>query len=211
MISSIGYKTVKLPVFKAANISLFELIADSIILEPVIFKSFSRRSVHGSISSANTGYNRSWNIFGNNGELGRFFKLPYKEYRLDKLEFKVANFCDTCVIRLHIRSVENGLPGEEMLNDQSEEKKGITVLVRSYYSEKEIHEFDLTPYDLVTDFPVIFVGLEIVHCKDSLKRDCSFSFAGWENGKYIYRLNPGSGWIISADDFTIYMKLYVSY
>jgi hypothetical protein len=143
--------------------------------------------------------------------LGRFFKLPYKEYRLDKLEFKVASFCDTCVIRLHIRSVENGLPGEEMLIDQSKENKGITVLVRNYYTEKEIHAFDLTPYELVTDYPLIFVGLEVVHCKDSLKRDCSFTFAGWENGKYIYRLNQGSGWTISADDFTIYMKLYVSY
>ena len=211
MISSIGYKNLKIPVSEAAKFSIFELITDSIVLEPVIFKSFSRRAIQGSLSSSSSGYNRSWNFFGNKGEIGRLFGLPYEEYQIDKVEFKVASFCDTCIIRLHIRGVENGMPGEEIITDSSAEKKGITVLVKSYYKEREIHEFDLSSYHLVTDFPLLFVGLEVVNCKDARNRDCSFSFAGWEKGKYIYRSDSLSNWTISSDDFTIFMKLHVNY
>lgn len=211
MISSIGYKNSKIPVSEAAKFSIYELIKDSIILEPVIFKSFSRRAVQGSLASLSVGYNRSWKDFGNKGEIGRFFKIPYREYQIDKIEFKVANFCDTCIIRLHIRGVENGMPGEELITDSSAEKKGITVLIKSYYKEKEIHEFDVSSYNLVTDFSLIFVGLEVVNCKNGLKGDCAFSFAGWEKGKYIYRSDSLSNWTFSSDDFTIYMKMYIKY
>ncbi len=210
IISSIGYKTLKLPVSEAAKLSVFELIEDAKKLETVILKSFSRRTIKGSTSD-NVGYYRSWNIKGNDGEIGRFFMLPYDEYQIDKLEFKVINWCDTCLIRLHIRNVENGMPKEDILYDTSAAKKGITVFVKNFNTEKAIHEFDLSSYNLITDWQIIFVALEVVNCKVDFKSDCSFSFAGSEKGKYLYKSGGTSNWTISADDFTVYMKLYISY
>lgn len=203
MISSVGYQSLKIPVSAALKKSEFELDEDSKNLETVVIKSFSSKAVQGSTTDI-TGYFRSWNYGKTGGEIGRIFKLPYSEYKIDRLKFKVNNRCDTCQIRLHIRRVVDDYPGEELLTDS------ITVAVASLTMEDEIPEFDLSSYDLTFKENEIFVSMEVLNCTKPSKEDCSFCFAGSEEGEYIFRSKKTMNWQ-TTDDYTIYLKLFLSY
>ena len=113
IISSVGYKTVRMPVSAALTKSVFTLLQTSKTIEGVTV--FNSHEVAGSISES-VGFYRSWNYKNTKGEIGRYFNLPYKRYKIDKIRFKASNTCDTCLLRLHIRRLYNGEPGDEILN-----------------------------------------------------------------------------------------------
>ncbi|MBK7124071.1 MAG: hypothetical protein IPH68_15565 [Chitinophagaceae bacterium] len=55
----------------------------------------------------------------------------------------MANFCDTCLLRLHIRQVTGeGEPGEELLKDS------ISITINKLMLNGKIPEFDISEYDL---------------------------------------------------------------
>ena len=201
IISSVGYRTVRMPVSTALTKSTFTLSEIVRTIEGVTV--FNSHEVIGSMSET-VGYYRSWNP-KRGGEIGRIFKLPYKKFKIDKIRFKASNTCDTCLLRLHIRSVEkNGEPGDEILGDS------ISVFVHNLSLDSKISEFDLTPYDLTFTENEFFVSIELLNCGNGKKGSCAFNFAGTEKGEYIYKSSAGGEWE-STGDYTIYLKLFLRF
>ncbi len=202
VISSVGYKSIKLPLYVAAKKSEFVLSKDIKNIDGVTV--FNSHEVIGS-SSETVGYYRSWNHEKTGGEIGRIFKLSYKKFKIDKIRFKAGNTCDTCLLRLHIRKVVNGyLPGEEILTDS------ISLFVNNLSLDTKIPEFDLTPYDLTLTEKEFFVGIEVLNCGNGKKGFCSFSFAGTEKGEYVFKSRAADEWK-TTDDYTIYLKLFLRF
>lgn len=201
IISSIGYESIKLPVkaaLKKSEYRLKELVKN---MEGVTV--FNSHQTIGIISQT-VGYYRSWSFDKTGGEIGRIFSLPYKKYKIDKVRFKVANLCDTCQLRVHIRNVVNGKPGEEIITDS------ITTSINKLTLDDKVSEFDLTPYDFTFTQGQLFVTLEVLGCSNKSKEFCSFSFAGTDKGEYIYKSKGNADWE-STDDYTIFLKLFLRY
>lgn len=201
VISSVGYKSIRLPVKVAAKRSKFVLSESVKDMDGVTV--FNSHEVVGSTAET-VGYYRSWNSEKTGGEIGRIFNLPYKKFKIDKIRFKAGNTCDTCLLRLHIRKVIEGIPGEEILSDS------ISVFVNNLSLDTKIPEFDLTPYDLTFSEKEFFVGIEVLGCGNGKKGFCSFSFAGTEKGEYVYKSKRTNEWA-STDDYTIYLKLFLRF
>ncbi len=201
LISLVGYEKIRMPVSTAILKKEFILKEQVKNLQAVtVFNT----AVLGS-NSETVGYFRSWNTTHTGGEIGRNFRLPYKKYKIDKVRFKVANFCDTCLLRLHIRELtEDGEPGEEILKDS------ISVTINKLLPNGKIPEFDLTPYDLSFTEDELYVSIEVLNCGTNPNKSCSFSFTGTEKGAYIYRSTPESKWEVT-DDYTLYLKLFLRY
>lgn len=201
VISSVGYKSIRLPLFVAAKRTQF--ILTEIVKNMNGVTVFNSHEVIGS-KLETVGYYRSWGHENTGGEIGRIFALPYKKYKIDKIRFKAGNTCDTCLLRLHIRKVINGIPGEELLTDS------ISLSVNKLSLDTKIPEFDLTPYDLTFSEKEFFVGIEVLGCGNGKKGFCSFSFAGTEKGEYVYKSRRTNEWA-STDDYTIYLKLFLRF
>ena len=202
LISSVGYESIRLPVSAAIFRKEFVLKEEVKNLESVTV--FNKAILGSTVETV--GYFRSWNTKRTGGEIGRTFKLPYKKYKIDKVRFKVANFCDTCLLRLHIRKVVNGFPGEEILKDS------ISITINKMMLNGKVQEFDLTEYDLNFTQDELFVSLEVLNCNTmpNPKESCSFSFAGTEKGAYMFKSTANSEWDIT-DDYTLYLKLFLRY
>lgn len=204
LISMVGYETLRIPLLAAFNRAEFLLKEKSRTLEGVTVKAFSTHDVQGAMSES-VGYIRSWSSRGNGGEIGRVFRLPYEEYKIDKVRFKVSNMCDTCLIRLHIRSMRNGLPDEELFEDS------ISVYVNKLSLDDKAPEFDLREKDLTFSEGSIFVSFEVLHCGLKPNPNCYFAFAGTDKGEYVYKPRETSEWTSINDDYTIYVKLFLRY
>jgi len=202
-ISMVGYETLKMPVAAALGKKEFVLAEKTGSLENVTVKTFSTHDVQGSTSES-VGYFRSWNTERTGGEIGRMFRLPYKEFKIDKVRFKVSNMCDTCLIRLHIRNVIDGNPGEEILKDS------ITTTIHKLTIDDKTPEFDISEHDITFKGNQIFVSLEVLNCRSKTNEACYFSFAGSERGEYIFKSKGAFDWQ-TANDYTIYLKLFLRY
>lgn len=201
IISSVGYKSLRMPVSAAFTKSVFTLSQIIKTIEGVTV--FNSHEVIGSTSET-VGYYRSWNS-KRGGEIGRIFKLPYKKFKIDKIRFKASNTCDTCLLRLHVRSVEkNGEPGDELFEDS------ISVFVHNLSLDSKTSEFDLTPHDFTFTENEFFVGIELLNCGNGKKGSCAFNFAGTEKGEYIFKSAAASPWQ-STDDYTIYLKMFLRF
>lgn len=203
-VSMVGYELLKIPVGRAANMDEFVLKEKAKSLQGVTVKTFSTRDVQGSTSES-VGFFRSWNTEHTGGEIGRIFRLPYEEYKLDKIRFKVSNMCDTCLIRLRIREVVDEMPGDEILEDS------ITTTIHKLTLDDKAAEFDISEKNIVFDVPVIFVSFEVLNCRSKTGPSCYFSFAGTEMGDYIFKSKSKTDWRVVKDDYTIYMKLFLRY
>lgn len=202
VISSVGYKALRIPVSAALVRSVFTLSPLVKTIEGVTV--FNQHHVIGSMSES-VGYYRSWDYKKNKkGEIGRVFKLPYKKFKIDKIRFKAGNTCDTCLLRLHIRTMINGEPGNDIFKDS------ISVYVNKLSLDSKISEFDLTPYNFTFTENEIFVSMELLNCGNGKNGFCSFNFAGTEKGEYLYRTHPYEQWQ-STDDYTIYLKLFLRF
>lgn len=201
VISSVGYEELVIAVTDALKKNQFELTERTGILASVIVRSFTTQDVIGT-SRESVGYFRNWNIERSGGEIGRVFSIPYDQYKLDKIRFKVSSLCDTCLIRLHIRKMNNNMPEEDLLKDS------ISLTIRQLTLDDKAPEFDLTPYDIILDKSAFFVGLELVNCKHPGKNDCTFCFVGTEAGTFIYRSGGNYSWE-ETDAFAIYMKIFM--
>lgn len=202
IITSVGYKTLRMPVSAAIGKSVFKLAESVKTIEGVTV--FNKQNVIGSMAET-VGFYRSWNHGHTGGEIGRIFKLPYKKFKLDKIRFKAGNTCETCSLRLHMRSLDdNGQPGDEIFKDS------VLVLVSKLSLDSKVSEFDLTPYDFTFTEKEFFVGVELLNCENGKNGSCAFNFAGTEKGEYIFKSSSGSPWE-STNDYTIYLKLFLRY
>lgn len=201
VISSVGYKTIRVPLKVAVKTKKFVLAENVKDMGEVMV--FNSREEIGS-KSETVGYYRSWSYGRTGGEIGRIFNLPHKKFKIDKVRFKAGNTCDTCLLRLHIRKVVDGMPAEEILTDS------ISIFVNNLSLDTKIPEFDLTPYDLVFSEKDFFVGIEVLSCGNGKKGSCGFSFAGTEKGEYIYKSKAAYEWV-STNDYTIYLKLFLRF
>lgn len=201
LISAVGYQSISMPVQIAINRTEFVLIEIVKSMEGVTL----RKTLEiGSISES-VGFYRGWTHQNTGGEIGRIFSLPHKNFKLDKIRFKAGNLCDTCLLRLRIRKVVNGLPEDEILQDS------ISIYVNHLSLNSKVPEFDLSAYDLTLREKEFFVGIEVLNCTNGTKGSCSFNFAGTEKGEYVYKSRAGSEWESKVDDYTIYLKLFLRY
>lgn len=201
VISSVGYKSLKLPLYIAAKRKEFILSENIKNMNGVTV--FNSHEVIGS-KSETVGYYRSWSAGKKGGEIGRIFKLPYEKFKIDKIRFKAGNTCDTCLLRLHLRFVENGEPGDEIFEDS------ISVFVHNLSLDSKVSEFDLKPYDFTFTENEFFVGIELLNCGNGKKGSCAFNFAGTEKGEYVYKSTAAGEWQ-TTDDYTIYLKLFLRF
>lgn len=203
-ISSVGFKTLKLPVSEAITLTEFRLNEQTTNLQPLVIRSYLNEAASGSKSEV-TGYFRSWKTTGTGGEIGKVFYINHDEYKLERVRFKVNNQCDTCQVRLHIREIIDDLPGDEILYDS------ISTEIKRLSFDDRFSEFDLSNYNLVFKQRSILVSLEVLHCTHSGASDCSFCFIGTEEGKYMYKTRRQYDWVESENDFSIYMRLIYKY
>lgn len=201
LITSVGYESIKVPAFEALRKSRFELVEHTKSLEPVTVKSFTSEKVIGD-SKEISAYFRSWNTNSTGGEIGRIFYFPYDEYKIDRIRFKVNNRCDTCLLRLHIRNIVDGVPTEELLKDS------IVTYVKSLTMDDKTPEFDLTSYNTILTNKNVYVGIEILNCKNKTNDYCSFCFVGTEKGAYVYKSRRWTEWE-DTEDYSIYLKMYI--
>ena len=202
IITSVGYKTLHMPVSAAIGKSVFKLAESVKTIEGVTV--FNSHNVIGSMSES-VGFYRSWNHEHTGGEIGRIFKLPYKKFKIDKIRFKAGNTCDSCLLRLHMRSLDdNGQPGDEIITDS------VLILVNKLSLDSKIPEFDLTPFDFTFTEKEFFVGVELLNCGNGNKGSCAFNFAGTEKGEYFYKSSTTGQWL-STDNYTIYLKLFLRF
>jgi CarboxypepD_reg-like domain len=204
MISSIGFKTLKIPVSDAVSQSKFYLTEDSKDLENVIIKSYSNEASEGSRSEV-TGYFRSWYTKKTGGEIGRILYVNSDDYKLERVRFKINNQCDTCVIRLHIRDLKNGLPDRDLLNDS------ISIVTSKLSFDDKFSEFDLRKYDLlIKKNRYVFVSLETLHCNSKNNGPCSLCYIGTEEGNFLYK-QKGYSDREESTEHIIYLRIFYKY
>jgi hypothetical protein len=207
VISSVGFHALKMGVNKAKELSEFRLNEAFKDMKVVTLKAFSNRSSSGSIYES-AAFFRAWNFEKTGGEIGRIIAVPPTEYKLEKVKFKVNNTCDSCLFKLHIRSIKFGLPGEELLTDS------ISILVNRqnvWSNSTGMPEFDLSSYSIVLKGSQIFVGVEVAGCVQPAKKSCSLSFVGTDKGNFVFKSNTKSDWQQSVGDYDIYEKVEFSF
>jgi CarboxypepD_reg-like domain len=205
VISAVGYQSIRMPLHVAANRTEFALTE---VVKSMQNVTLTKTMELGSRSES-VGYYRGWNDKHTGGEIGRIFQLPpKKKFKLDKVRFKSGNTCDTCLLRLHIRNVVDGLPADEILDDS------ISIFVGPLTLDTKVPEFDLSAYDFMLKQKEFYVGIEVLNCGNGKKGYCSFSFAGTEKGAYFFRKSANAEWVETGDfddDYTIYLKLFLRY
>lgn len=203
VITSIGYKTLRIPAATARAQKEFFLEEEAQTLEPVTVKNYTNQASEGS-TSEKTGYFRSWPTLKGRGEIGMMIYIKSDDYIVDRVRFKVNSQCDTCIIRLHIRSLTNGLPDEDLLKDSVS-----IVTTRQGFDDKYL-EFNLSKYNLILRKQrYVFVGFETLNCFSS-NGNCSLAYIGTEKGSYLYRNRDYAPWEESRDH-SLYMKMYYRY
>lgn len=203
IISLIGYQTLRIPAQKALSITEFSLQQIQKTMEAVVVRSFNKEEISGS-SSEIVGYFRSWNSNLPGGEIGRIFITGHKEYQVAKVRFKVFNTYDTCIARIHIREVNKGIIGNEILNVV------IAQQIATSITKETACEFDLSKYNITLSQQNIFIGIEIVKKRQADNTPQSLSFIGAEAGNYFYKNSSNDFWNLS-NDYSIYMKLLLKY
>lgn len=202
IISSVGYKSIRMPVSIAITKTVFTLIPAVKSMENVTLFNSS-----GTIGSKleKVGYYRGWSHENTGGEIGRIFNVPYDKFKIDKIRFKAGNTCDTCQLKLHIRYVEDGKPADEMFDPE------ILLQVNNLSIDSKIPEFDLEPFNFTFTENEIYIGIEVLNCENNNEASCAFSFAGTEKGAYLFKSSEDGAWQAEADDYTIYLKLFLRF
>lgn len=200
-ISSVGYKKLMLTIHDAVSKDVFALNEETKEMQPVFL--YSKEEDIGSKSRI-TAYFRSWNHHSTGGEIGKIFNVGHSNFKLERVRFKVNNRCDTCLVRLHIREIVNGLPGDEILYDS------ISTYINKLTIDDKFSEFDLRNRDLIFKNKWIYVGFEILNCSEHTGEPCSMCYIGTEAGDYLYKNRKYSDWE-EASDYSIYMRLFYKY
>ncbi len=204
-ISSIGFVTLKVPVQQAIQQSQFLLTEESKNLENIELKSYTSEASQGTLSDK-TGYFWSWHTKQTGGEIGRIMYVNSNDYKLERVRIKINNQCDTCLIRLHVRELNNGLPGEDLLTDS------ISIITNRLSFDDKFAEFDLRNSNvIIKKNKYVFVGFETLNCNSTgLTSGCSLAYIGTEEGNFLYRDKSYSEWEESTMH-SLYIRLFYKY
>ncbi len=201
IISSIGYSTFKMPIHKAIKLKKFVLEPDLKTLDDVSVNTFKYSSSEGSVSDV-AGFFRGWSTQKKGGEIGKIIEMNSKNYKLEKIKFKINNQCDTCLIRVHVRDLKNGLPDMDLLDSTS------MIVNRLSFDDKPV-TFDFTNQNIVLKQKFIFVSFEILGCNNG-NVPCSLSFIGTEPGNFLYRDKDYYEWEEDPAN-SIYIRMYYKF
>lgn len=203
MISLVGYYSIRIPISQAMEFRSYELVENPRSLEPV--KVFSSQGMVGDTKES-VGYYISWSADKRGNEVGRAVHFPYDEYKIDKIRFKVNNRCDSAIIRLHIRDLVYGRPGQEIFRDS------ITVMVKKNATlDDRATEFDLSEKNIILKKKDVFIGLEVLSTKNQDGKYCSFAFAGTEKGEYSFKPSFWEDWEAGHAEYTIFLRASIRY
>jgi len=199
LISSVGYNTLKVAVPEALRQKKFTLDLQAQNLDNIIISNLKTQAEDGTKKEV-AGYFRGWPTKNIGGEIGRMVYVESGKFKVEKIRFKMNNQCDTCVVRVRIRGLSNGVPDYELIPDS------ISMIVNRLSFDDKYSEFDFSNYNLVIKEKWVFVSLELLNCYNAGK-PCSVCFIGTEPGKYMYRNHPFKSWEESGDS-NLYLKMY---
>lgn len=204
VVSSIGFQTLKVPVNSPATHAIYYMQVEEKQLDNITVKAYMHQGSQGTYTDK-AGYFRSWFTNRTGGEIGKIMHINSKEYLVEKVRVRVNNQCDTCVLKLHIRTIRNGFPDFEILQD--------SVAVTSHkvsFADRAI-DFDLRPYNvIIRNNKDIFVGFETLHSSMKDGSSCSLSFIGEEKDSHVYKRSLASPWL-ETYDYSIYMQVFFRY
>ena len=146
---------------------------------------------------------RSWGARGTGGEIGQIMDIPYSNFLINKIQVKIDNKYDTCWVRLHIRSVINDRPADELLT------ANVIQPVYSTNSSDNI-DFDLSDKNVEINANRIFVGFEVLDCRSKDAITHSICFVGSEYGQHMFKPYVDAKWDTDAM-FSIHIKMLLKY
>ncbi|RYY65328.1 MAG: hypothetical protein EOO13_17370 [Chitinophagaceae bacterium] len=182
----------------------FFLSEESKQLENVVIKTYNNEGAEGSIVEK-TGYFRSWTTNKGGGEIGRIIFVRSDDYKVERVRFKTNNQCDTCIIRLHIRGLRNGLPDDDLLQDS------ISLVIGKAGFDDRFAEFDLRDKNIIIKKnKYVFVSLETLRCSTKAATNCSLCYIGTEQGNFLYRTRDYREWEESTAH-SLYLRMFYKF
>jgi len=132
-------------------------------------------------------------------------KVLHKQYKLSRIVFQLDNKCDTCWLRLRIKKVMHlDEPAEDLLT------KSVIIPVSQHTPLEGFLEIDLSDQDLVLKEKRIYVGFEVINCKNNDERPLSLCFIGTDYGDYYFRKYPTVKWE-NENRHGLFLRLFFDY
>jgi hypothetical protein len=203
LITSVGYASVKLSVREAIAKNLFQLKAVQGALPTVMVFDLKKRGRMGD-DTANYSYYRGWYEYRTGGEIGRIIKVLHKKYKLNRVSFQVDNKCDTCWLRLRVRKVTHFEPAEDLL------QQSVIIPVTKHTPDEGAIEFDISDLGLLLREKNVYIGFEVIDCKNTDGRPLSLCFIGADYGQHYFRKFPTVKWT-NEEAYGLYLKMFFDY
>jgi CarboxypepD_reg-like domain len=200
--SSIGYNTLKIPIFEMNKSENILLQTKPITMESIIVKKLEKKTFGNINSKINT------SSTGSGADVRQEFATlievlnGVKTYRISKVFIKGRKFKPENPIRLHIYELDsNGLPGKELmlkeriLSNNEVEGKMITVDIKDQNIILEKPSFFISIQWITSNKVKIFTGPEIyeTYSKEkmlTLRRQQNLKsnnwFASWKNNMMVF-------------------------
>lgn len=174
-----------------ADSILIRLVRKAIELEELVFQWQGTTRTIGTSKISKTGGVCGWGgtSFGQGHELGLLLDVGNNTARIESLNLRVhKQSFDTIVFRLHIRSMENGLPSEELLTEN------IFFSVSEYSGWQKI---DLSAYNIYLRGSVV-LSLEWIRISNVIEKNL-VKMNGAKTGTpvVLFNINKKSGTIFS--------------
>jgi hypothetical protein len=203
LFSSIGFSPLKLPVREAMAKKKFELHPLDGILPSIMVYDFKKTGKLGD-DTTNYAFYRGWYEYRTGGEIGRIIKVLHKQYKLNKVAFQVDNKCDTCWLRLRVRKVSQFEPGDDLL------KQSVIIPITKHIPNEGVLEFDISDLGLLLTEKKVYIGFEVIDCKNNDGQPLSLCFIGANYGDHYFRKYPTVKWV-NEDGYGLYLKMFFDY
>ena len=203
LITSVGYYSLKVAVKEATTKNMFQLKAIEGVLPSVMVYDLKKRGQMGD-DTTNYSFYRGWYEYRTGGEIGRIVNVLHKKYKLNRIAFQVDNKCDTCWLRLRVRKVAHFEPAEDLL------QQSVIIPVTKHTPLDGVMEFDISDLGLLLREKKIYIGFEVIDCKNNDGRPLSLCFIGADYGEHYFRKYPTIGWT-SEDAYGLYLKMFFDY
>jgi CarboxypepD_reg-like domain len=203
LITSVGYHSLKLPVKDATKQKSFSLKSVEGVLPGVRVYDLKKTGRMGD-DTANYSFYRGWYEYRTGGEIGRIVNVLHKKYKLNRITFQVDNKCDTCWLRLRVRKVAHFEPAEDLL------QQSVIIPITQHTPNDGVIEFDVSDLGLLLREKKIYIGFEVIDCKNNDGKPLSFCFIGADYGEHYFRKFPTVNWV-NDSNYGLYLKMYFDY
>ena len=203
LITSVGYHSLKVAVKEATMKSMFQLKAIEGVLPSVMVYDLKKSGRMGD-DTVNYSFYRGWYEYRTGGEIGRVINVLHKKYKLNRIVFQVDNKCDTCWLRLRVRKVAHFEPAEDLL------QQSVIIPITKHTPLDGSMEFDISDLGLLLREKKVYIGFEVIDCKNNDGRPLSLCFIGADYGEHYFRKYPTVGWT-NEDAYGLYLKMFFDY